>query len=292
MEGKQTQEKGLEEEIADLEGRLENVRLRQALATGKAPFQDRSNPIPAHALLLLADSALPLGGFAYSNGLESYLAHLKLRGRVSSPAAAFDSFLTISIASMASTSLPYLLTAYREPDMLETIDNDFDASTPCVVAQRASLAQGRALLGVWERSFRVAYVPPTADAAATAIKSLESFSHQLKSRIDPDEGLGPNGHLAPLWAVVSRAMGLSAQQTAYLYMLNHAKGVVSAAVRSSVIGPYKAQLILASQRVQETIGHRIEREWDTPVDRAGQLVPTLDLWVGRHELLYSRIFNS
>jgi urease accessory protein len=254
--------------------------------------KDPSNPIPAHALLLLADSALPLGGFAYSNGLESYLAHLKLQERVSSPAAAFDSFLTISIASMASTSLPYLLAAYREPDMLETIDNDFDASTPCVVAQRASLAQGRALLGVWERSFRMAYIPPTADAAATAIKSLESFFNQLKSRIDPDEGLGPNGHLAPLWAVVCRAMGLSAQQTAYLYMLNHAKGVVSAAVRSSVIGPYKAQLILASQRVQETIAHRIEREWDTPVDRAGQLVPTLDLWVGRHELLYSRIFNS
>ena len=176
--------------------------------------------------------------------------------------------------------------------MLETIDNDLDASTPCVVAQRASLAQGRALLGVWERSFRVPYTSASDAAAVTAVKILERFSTGLKSRNNPEEGLGPNGHLAPLWAVVSRAMGLTAQQTAYLHMVNHAKAVLGAAVRSSVIGPYMAQSILASQRLQEMISHRIEREWDTPVDWAGQLVPAMDLWVGRHELLYSRIFNS
>ncbi|OGE50136.1 hypothetical protein PENARI_c018G09308 [Penicillium arizonense] len=288
----QTQDQSLDEEIADLEERLKNARARRALATGKAPFLDPSNPIPVHALLLLSDSALPTGGFAYSNGLESYLAHLKLQGRIANPEAAFDSFLALSIACVASTSLPYLLAAHRQPEMLETIDNDLDASTPCVVAQRASLAQGRALLGVWERSFRVPYTSVSDAEAVTAVKILERFSTGLKSRNNPDEGLGPNGHLAPLWAVVSRAMGLTAQQTAYLHMVNHAKAVLGAAVRSSVIGPYMAQSILASQRLQEMISRRIEREWDTPVDRAGQLVPAMDLWIGRHELLYSRIFNS
>ena len=38
-----------------------------------------------------------------------------------------------------------------------TLDNDFDASTPCTVARRASIAQGRALLTVWERSFKAQY---------------------------------------------------------------------------------------------------------------------------------------
>jgi hypothetical protein len=34
----QTQDQGLDEEIADLEERLKNARARRALATGKAPF--------------------------------------------------------------------------------------------------------------------------------------------------------------------------------------------------------------------------------------------------------------
>ncbi len=36
----------------------------------------------------------------------------------------------------------------------------------------------------------------------------------------------------------------------------------------------------------------IEREWWTPIEMAGQTVPMMDLWIGRHEVLYSRIFNS
>jgi hypothetical protein len=35
----------------------------------------------------------------------------------------------------------------RQPSTLDTLDNDIDASTPCIVAQRASIAQGRALIG-------------------------------------------------------------------------------------------------------------------------------------------------
>jgi urease accessory protein len=87
-------------------------------------------------------------------------------------------------------------------------------------------------------------------------------------------------------------MGLDLHQAAYIFVLNHAKAVLSAAVRASVMGPYQAQNILASQTLQDTIIKRIQREWDTEVEQAGQVVPALDLWVGRHELLYSRIFNS
>ena len=245
-----------------------------------------------HALLLLSDSALPLGSFAYSSGLESYLAHNKpLR---TNPVTSFHRFLKLSIASLASTSLPYVLAGYRQPEELETLDNDLDASTPCIVAQRASVAQGRALMGVWERAFRVSFARPggTDAGADVAVSAIDGFSDALKSTFDNADELGPMGHFAPLWGVVCRAMGLDLQQTAYIFVLNHAKAVLSAAVRASVMGPYQAQNILASQKLQDTIMSRIEREWDTEVEQAGQVVPALDLWVGRHELLYSRIFNS
>ena len=248
---------------------------------------------PIHALLLLSDSALPLGSFAYSNGLESFIAHNKPLPRSITPLASFRRFLKLSIASVASTSLPYILAAYRHPEELETLDNDMDASTTCIVAQRASVAQGRALMGVWERSFRWTYASKSDDSiATTASKSLEAFSDGIKSTIGTTDDIGPKGHFPVLWGVICLAMGVDIQQVAYIFMVNHAKAVLSAAVRASVMGPYQAQTFLASKELQETIIERIEREWDTDVTDAGQVVPPLDLWVGRHELLYSRIFNS
>lgn len=75
-------------------------------------------------------------------------------------------------------------------------------------------------------------------------------------------------------------------------MVSHAKALVSAAVRAGVFGPYQAQNVLAGEQVQSMIARVIDREWDTPVEEAGQGVPVMDLWIGRHEMLYSRIFNS
>ncbi|KAL4780561.1 hypothetical protein BJX76DRAFT_337688 [Aspergillus varians] len=297
----------LKKEILDLESRLQDAKARLAVSTPHSEPQSLSPSIPplpsdtlspatTHALFLLSDSALPLGSFAYSSGLESYVAHNKPLPRTTTPVASFHRFLRLSLASMGSLSLPYVLAAYRNPADLETLDNDLDASTPCPVAQRASIAQGRALLGVWDRAFRSAYAPRSGGNVAQdpdvrdAVNAIEDFSESLKCSIDDE--LGPKGHFAPLWGVVCLAMGMDARQTAYVFMLNHAKAVLSAAVRSSVMGPYQAQNVLASRDLQGMIAERIDRDWHTAVEDAGQVVPPLDLWVGRHELLYSRIFNS
>jgi urease accessory protein len=101
-----------------------------------------------------------------------------------------------------------------------------------------------------------------------------------------------SAHLGPLFGVIANLVGLTLHQTAYVFMLSHVKALVSAAVRASMFGPYQAQKVLASAEVQSMITSVIEREWDTPVQEAGQAVPVMDLWIGRHEVLYSRIFNS
>ena len=98
--------------------------------------------------------------------------------------------------------------------------------------------------------------------------------------------------MAPLWAVVCLLMDVSIEQSAYVFFFNHAKAVLSAAVRASVVGPYQAQAVLASTWLQREIKKVLEKNWAVPVEEAGQNVPLMDLWIGRHELLYSRIFNS
>lgn len=101
-----------------------------------------------------------------------------------------------------------------------------------------------------------------------------------------------SAHLAPLFGAICALVGLGLRQTAYVFMLSHVKALISAAVRASVFGPYQAQKVLAGQQVQKMIDDMIDREWNTPVEEAGQTVPIMDLWIGRHETLYSRIFNS
>ncbi|KAK3202178.1 hypothetical protein GRF29_161g422979 [Pseudopithomyces chartarum] len=131
----------LQDEIADLEQRLQAAKSRlnpssthvTPSPTSSAPDADASTSTSAalHALLLLADSALPLGSFAFSSGLESYLAHHRPRAPSASQLPSFSTFLRLSLSTLASTSLPYVLAGYRRPGDIQALDNDFDASTPC-----------------------------------------------------------------------------------------------------------------------------------------------------------------
>lgn len=120
---------------------------------------------------------------------------------------------------------------------------------------------------------------------------LKEFSAALKAASNHE--LPPvSAHLAPLFGAVGRLAGLSLEQTAFVFVLGHVKALVSAAVRAGVFGPYQAQKTLAGREMQEMIAEVIRREWETEVEDAGQCVPVMDLWFGRHEVLYSRIFNS
>lgn len=248
-----------------------------------------------HNLLLLSDSALPLGSFAFSSGLESFLAHTKTNNSNSgskttttaSKLRAFDNFLDLSISNLASTALPYVLTAYHDPSLLESLDNDLDASTPCTVARRASVSQGRALLAVWERALK-----GSASEAGVAATATTDFALTVKNSKPDFFGLHRNAHFAPLFGAVCAALELSEEDAAYLFLLNHAKALLSAAVRASVMGPYQSQAVLASSKLQKQIEICIEREGKGRVSEAAVTVPVMDLWAGRHELLYSRIFNS
>lgn len=300
---------------------------QESPATTSKPTSPEANPLPIHStpssttttttttnshpslhnLLLLSDSALPLGSFAYSSGLESFLAHHNLTGPKSHDAtrlSAFETFLEQSLHNLASTSLPYLLTAWHSPSQLFDLDNDLDASTLCTVARRASINQGRALMGVWERAF-ASTCSSSSSSSTSASQTLHKFSLALKSppppthQSLPQEAIPvpptttpPQAHFAPLFGTICAALSLSRHSTAYIFLLNHAKAVLSAAVRASILGPYQNQAILASGKLQNWIQKCIEGNEARSWEDARTEVPVMDLWMGRHELLYSRIFNS
>ncbi|ETS79886.1 hypothetical protein PFICI_07415 [Pestalotiopsis fici W106-1] len=304
----------LKNEIAELEARLQKARQRlsaqasdTAHSSAKLTLPHRNGVSPSttaaigpiintaassahHYLLLLSDSALPLGSFAFSSGLESYKTH-------DGHGASFNTFLPLSLSAYASTTLPFVLAAHRDPLATAELDDAHDAAVICTVGRRASVAQGRALLGVWEKSFAPAVPASSREAIAHLRGLLSSPGAAVGGGGDASSGgCGPaycySAHLAPLFGAICNLLGLTLRQTAYVFMLSHVKALVSAGVRAAMMGPYVAQRVLASREVQDLISAMIDREWETKYEEAGQTVPVMDLWIGRHEMLYSRIFNS
>ncbi|KAL9124534.1 MAG: hypothetical protein Q9217_006146 [Psora testacea] len=228
--------------------------------------------IPSHPLLLLTDTALPLGSFAFSSGLESYLAHHTLAHDAGSNS--LPNFLHLSLNSLATSTLAFLIAAYKSPKELEELDDTLDACILCPVAKRASISQGRALITVWERAFK-AESPPSA-----AKDALHAFCLALKApSSNKVDGVVLNGHFPLIYSLVCCAQDLTLHETVYTFLFTHAKTITSAAVRASVLGPYAAQSVLGSTWLREEIEKAMEREWTRCVEQTGQSVPALDVWI-------------
>ncbi|CAK7202558.1 hypothetical protein SEUCBS139899_005282 [Sporothrix eucalyptigena] len=312
----------IDQEIADLEARLRDAKLRRQQQQGTSPSAGpySHQQQQQHFLFLLSDSALPLGSFAFSSGLESFLAHDKAAAAASASASlaaavnalpkgmksgpdAFAAFLPLSVSSYTHASLPFVLAAHDAASAIEPsspasidaftaaltlLDDTYDATIICTVGRRASVAQGRALLSIWERAFSPSL------AATTTSDPLRPFARLVKKSSNPPPGVlsEASAHMPPLFGAVSALAGLDRRQTADVFVLSHVKALLSAAVRANLLGPYQAQRLLASAHVQRLAVQAVESTWNVPVEEAGQAVPVVDLWMGRHEMLYSRIFNS
>ena len=67
---------------------------------------------------------------------------------------------------------------------------------------------------------------------------------------------------------------------------------MSAAVRLSLVGPYQSQTILAAAQTRQLLRNILDEVRDMSIDDAGQTWALLDVYQGRQEILYSRVFNG
>src|SRR5262245_39965454 len=89
----------------------------------------------------LIDSAFPSGGFAHSGGLEAAVQH----GYVTDGDSA-RAFARQALAQCGRSALPIVSDAHRSQETLGELDRLSDVFLSNPVANRASRAQGRALL--------------------------------------------------------------------------------------------------------------------------------------------------
>jgi len=210
----------------------------------------------------LADSAFPTGGFAHSAGLEAAWQHGEVRNRIE-----LISFLEASLHQLGHAALPFVSAAFDDPGRVNELDEWCDAFTTNHVANRASRTQGRALLLAAERIFQSAIRNPKSAIASPSCS-----------------------HLAPVFGAVMAGLKVPRDTTQHLFLFNHLRGVIAAAVRLNIVGPMDAQAI-QHQLAPATEAILNQCQSLTPDDVA-QTAPLLELWQGAQDRLYSRLFQS
>jgi urease accessory protein len=211
-----------------------------------------------------ADSGFPSGGFAHSGGFEAALHH----GVVTDAEALWQ--LVCDVLTQAGRgSLPLVTAAHAESGALADLDALCDAFLSNAVANRASRAQGQALLTTCVRSFPEAPVLALHDAVRRE---------------------GMLGHHAPMFGALASSLGIDRAATERLFLFMTSRSFINAAVRLGAVGVYEAQHL---QRRASLEIPRIVKACDelAPSDIA-QTAPILDLFQSTHDRLYSKLFQS
>jgi urease accessory protein len=182
--------------------------------------------------------------------------------------AGVRTFARQALSQAGRSALPIVTAAFRDPSALAELERVSDVFLSNPVANRASRAQGRALLTSASRSF-----PQTRLAGI-------------------DQGLGDRAcaHYAPIFGVVFRSLDITLAETQRAFLFMTVRCIGSAAVRLGLIGAYEAQSM--QTELTPSIDRTIDRCGSLGPFEIAQTAPLLDLCQSTHDRLYSRLFQS
>jgi len=219
-------------------------------------------------ILQLTDATFPLGGFAFSYGLES-MAKL---GRIKD-LDGFGRYLRNVLTQVSRADIPFVNSAHACPEgdyqTLVPVFQRYHAATMVPAVRRASAAQGKALLHIMQSVYPE--------------HPFEEISRWLEA-----EKLVP--HFAPTFGLTAGLLDLSRRHAASAYLYITVRDQISAAVRLGLLGPRDAQRALrqALDRVDGVVEQVIEMQYH----EAYKIASVLEIAQARHQSLYSRLFQN
>lgn len=217
-------------------------------------------------IMQLADSALPVGGFAFSGGLE-----WMVKTRCLDSLQSFDSYIRGLIRQAGSFELPFIHSFCGDECWAALADYRDMLYLPSM--NKASITQGRA----WMRLFPSLFKEP---AVVEAFYSLRS---EMRER-------GEKPHF--LFAL-SRSLcfqGYESKEIAMLFLFMLVRDQMSAALRLGIIGPGQSQELLSG--TLEEIERTVEQAAGRDYTEAWRNSAILDIAQAGHKDLYSKLFQN
>lgn len=221
-------------------------------------------------LTWLSSPALPVGGFSYSEGLESAVES----GRVSDEVSAGVWLCDVAALNLARAELPAVAAAWR-------------AWTGPSAKAPAALS----VLNDWVLQTR-----ESGEFRQQTLQMGRSLSDWLRQRAPDDARLPTLAALQPAatWPV---AFALAAAQTGapvgaalLCFAFGWAENMVQAAVKSVPLGQSAGQRLLA--RLVTALPELAARAEVLPDDQRQSFSPLLAILSAQHEAQYSRLFRS
>jgi urease accessory protein len=211
-----------------------------------------------------------MGGFAFSNGLETYAQH----GLISD-AAGLHQWLEVILryvihgSHLLPVALAYRATAMADWPQLERLDQLLTAMKHARELREASEKMGQGLL----RLARQVWPGP-------AIEHLDALRRQQRVV----------GHHAVVLGLLSQTLGLTERVTVEAAGYQWLSGMIAAALRLLPLGQTMGQRLLAQLLTHlPAIADDIARHSWAEVASAA---PEFDIRAMQHEALYSRLFQS
>ncbi|MFI3272687.1 MAG: urease accessory UreF family protein [Pseudomonadota bacterium] len=223
--------------------------------------------IPFLHMLQVSDSTFPIGAFALSNGLETFVQE-----RLLASCDDLREYIDSTLSFLPYTELGFFAHIFHGSQQAEDIcavDNLYSAYKTPLEVRKGSMKLCQRFLKLWER------IEP--------IPILATYQKCIQER-------RCMGHYCIALALFAKSKNLTYADAASMYAYTILSAIVTNAVKNVPLSQFDGQSVLnaALPRIMDCV----QCAQDVSLEELGMGGSAFDIYAMRHETLYSRLYMS